>query len=484
MTLLSVRREQAMGSPSRALRYVPLTALLIDAVIVTLVGLFAIWGRQRLGVFNNPADVSQSVSVVGPVVVLAWIAIVGVFGGYREDAFGAGTDEYKRVLNSSLVTAGALGVGCYLAKFTLSRGYFLLVFAVGIPALLLGRFLLRRAIHQARRQGLLQHRVLIAGSPSHVDEVAAVLRCESWLGYHVDGALVPRSDLREATGSGIPVLGTTEQIADAVRHSDADVIFIAGGALTSSSQLRRIAWDLEQADVQMIVAPSVTDVSGERIRVRPVGGLPLMHIDPPRATDASHWGKRLFDLVGSATLLLAFSPLFLFIALRIKAYDRGPIFFRQARTGRDGVEFDCLKFRTMVVDAEAQLSALAAAENFQGALFKMKDDPRITKPGTWLRRYSLDELPQLINVFRGDMSLVGPRPPLPREVEAYQKDVLRRLRVRPGMTGLWQVSGRSDLSWAEAVRLDLYYVDNWSVVQDVNILAKTFGAVLSSRGAY
>ena len=215
-----------------------------------------------------------------------------------------------------------------------------------------------------------------------------------------------------------------------------------------------------------------------------MGGLPLIHIEPPTWSDASRWGKRTFDLVGSSLLILAFAPLLAFTALQVKAHDRGPVFFRQIRTGKDGEAFSCLKFRTMCVDAEARLAALHAQTGYTGGLFKMQDDPRVTRPGRWLRRFSIDELPQLFNVWRGDMSLVGPRPPLPIEVEKYDADASRRLHVRPGMTGLWQVSGRSDLTYAEAIRLDLYYVDNWSMVQDLAILTRTLGAVLASRGAY
>lgn len=485
MTLLSVgRRTRVTGPPSRALRYLPASALVLDLAIVAAVELGAAWGRRAPGLFDSPADVSSSLTVVGPVLAVGWLLVVGALGGYRNDVFGAGTDEYKRVFNANLLTAGLLGVSCYLAKFQLSRGFFLLVFVIGIPALILGRLLLRRAVHEARRQGRLQYRVVISGLPEHVDEVASALARETWLGYHVVGALTPAADDLEATPGGIPVVGSCEAATSIVEDLGVEVIFFASGALTSSTQLRSIAWDLEKADVQVVVAPSVTDVSAERVRIRPVGGLPLMHIDPPRATDASRLGKRLFDVLGSAALLVAFSPLFLFAALRVKADDGGPVFFRQVRTGRDGVEFACLKFRTMVVDAEARLAELHAVVGYDGGLFKMKEDPRITRPGRWLRRYSLDELPQLVNVLRGEMSLVGPRPPLPREVEGYATHVHRRLRVRPGMTGLWQVSGRSDLSWAEAVRLDLYYVDNWSMLQDLNILAKTFGAVFGSRGAY
>jgi exopolysaccharide biosynthesis polyprenyl glycosylphosphotransferase len=264
----------------------------------------------------------------------------------------------------------------------------------------------------------------------------------------------------------------------------ADVVFFAGGAIDSGSELRRAVWELTEHGVQVVVAPSVSDISRERVQVRPVGGLPLMHIDPPGSTDAVRWGKRLFDIIGSAALLVLFSPLLAFAAARIKSADPGPVLFHQTRVGRLGKEFQCLKLRTMVVDAEDRLLDLQNQLGYITGLFKMRDDPRITKPGRWLRRFSIDELPQLWNVLRGDMSLVGPRPPLPREVATYDYFATRRLQVRPGLTGLWQVSGRSDLSWDETVRLDLYYVDNWSMVQDLTILTRTLTAVLSSRGAY
>jgi lipopolysaccharide/colanic/teichoic acid biosynthesis glycosyltransferase len=199
---------------------------------------------------------------------------------------------------------------------------------------------------------------------------------------------------------------------------------------------------------------------------------------------ASRRAKRLFDIIGSALLLFWVVPVFGVVAAWVKIHDGGTVFFRQTRIGKDGIAFNCLKFRTMVSDAEARLAELHAEQGFTGGLFKMKDDPRITRPGRFLRRYSLDELPQLVNVLRGHMSLVGPRPPLPSEVATYDRFTRRRLHVRPGMTGLWQVSGRADLTWPEAVRLDLYYVDNWSMLQDMSILAKTFGAVVGSRGAY
>ena len=215
-----------------------------------------------------------------------------------------------------------------------------------------------------------------------------------------------------------------------------------------------------------------------------MAGLPLVHLEAPRTLHASHWAKRVFDIVGSLALLLVTAPVTVVTALAVKFHDGGPILFRQTRIGRDGKPFSCLKFRSMVVDAEHLQADLMVNHERSAVLFKMAEDPRVTRPGKWIRRLSLDELPQLWNVFRGQMSLVGPRPPLPHEAARYGTDMNRRLRVRPGMTGLWQVSGRSDLSWDETVRLDLYYVDNWSMVQDLAILMRTVSAVLSSRGAY
>ncbi|WP_051551862.1 sugar transferase [Nocardioides sp. URHA0020] len=480
-----MKRTRTLGPPSRALRYLPVSALVLDLIVMIGVFVLAVLGRSRLDVFDTASGIASSLQVAGPMVLLGWLVVIAAFGGYRDDVFGAGTDEYKRVFNASLVTAGLLGVGCYLAKFPLSRGFFLLAFGLGVPALMLGRWLLRQAVHRARRQGYLQHRVLIAGSAEHVDEIAAVLHREPWLGYEVIGALLPRREMRgEHTDSGLPVIGACEDVTAEVRASGADIIFFAGGALTSAAQLRQVAWDLEKDEVQVVVAPSVSDISSERVRIRPVGGLPLMHIDPPRATDASSIGKRSFDAVGSLALIVAFTPIFLFAAIRIKMHDGGPILFRQTRIGRNGEEFTCLKYRTMVVNADELVGQLQTDVGQSALLFKMKADPRITKPGKWIRRFSVDELPQLFNVLRGDMSLVGPRPQVAQEVALYNGPMSRRLRVRPGMTGLWQVSGRSELSIQEAIRLDLYYVDNWSLVQDVSILGRTVGAVFGSRGAY
>jgi exopolysaccharide biosynthesis polyprenyl glycosylphosphotransferase len=479
---------------SRALRALPVTALLLDLVLIATSVLLAGYGRSRLpgitrlgapGLSQSSTNfsLSQAIMMVAVPLVIGWAVMIALRGGYDRGVFGAGADEYKAVVNASLLTAGLLGIGCYLTRFQLSRGFFVFAFLIGPPLLIAGRYVLRRVLHRARRHGALGQRTVIVGGDDHVDSVASVFARESWLGYDVLGAVVPTS--REpSTEGGVPVIGEVRDAAALVRAYDADVVFVVAGAFTDPSAMRNLVWDLEADNVQVIMAPGVTDVSSERIRVRPVAGLPLLHLDRPRSQDALRWAKRTFDLLGSAVGLALLSPLMLWAAFSIKRHDGGPVLFRQTRVGRDGEYFTCLKFRSMVVDAESILPDLQTATGYREGLFKMTSDPRVTKPGQWIRRYSLDELPQLINVLRGDMSLVGPRPPLPSEVDRYTLTQSRRLRVRPGMTGLWQVSGRSDLSWTESIRLDLYYVDNWSMIQDVVILGRTIGAVFSSRGAY
>jgi exopolysaccharide biosynthesis polyprenyl glycosylphosphotransferase len=466
------------------LTVLPQAALLLDTGVLVLLAIAAASARAWLGWFGGPLDVKATFWMAGPAMLAGWIAVIAMLGGYRERWFGHGVEEYKIILYASFWTAGLTGVVAYLTQFQLSRSFYLLVFSFGGFFLILERFLLRRALHQARRGGALRHDVLIAGTPTHIDTVAGVLRRESWLGLHVLGAVVPPDCDVEETSRGVPVLGTTDNTVEVLDASNADVLFVAGGALEGAQRMRELVWELESHRARVVVAPSLTDISRERVRIRPVAGLPLVHVDPPTSLKARR-AKRIFDVLGATFLLFWVIPVFAMVGLWIKVHDRGSVFFKQTRIGKDGLEFNCLKFRTMVTDAEARLAELHAKQGFNGTgLFKMKDDPRITGPGRFLRRFSLDELPQLINVLLGHMSLVGPRPPLPSEVETYDRFTRRRLRVRPGMTGLWQVSGRSELTWTEAVRLDLYYIDNWSMLQDMSILAKTFGAVVSSRGAY
>lgn len=484
MTILEeMRLRSASRVPSRALHYLPMTAFVVDAIIIITCVLAALILRSQWQIFTVSPSVDEYVGIFGIVTVLLWLAMNAAFGAYSNSVFVAGPDEYTRVTRATLSTFGLLGVACFLAKFPLARGFFVLALAFGLPAIVLGRLALRRAIHRAHRHGQLLSRVLIAGCGAHIDEIAGVLRRESWLGYQLVGALTPTGKER-ATPAGVPVIGTIDEIVWQVMSARPDVVFVAGGAVNSARDLRRLAWQLAKDDVQLVVAPSVAEVSRDRVHIRPVGGLPLIHVDPPTASAVSGSAKRLFDIIGALAALIVLSPILILAAIWVRSADLGPALFRQTRVGKDGREFACLKFRSMVTNAEELLTELQTSSGYEGGLFKLEDDPRITGPGRTLRKYSLDELPQLFNVLRGQMSLVGPRPPLPAEVEQYELDAERRLDVRPGLTGLWQVSGRSDLTWDEAVRLDLYYVDNWSMLQDLNILAKTVRVVLTSEGAY
>ncbi len=478
-------RTRALSVPSsRSLRFLPHALILLDMVVIAGAGTIASRFQDGMPMFDPQATENLASTSRGSLVVLGWVLVLALGGSYRRQVLGGGSDEYKRVFNTSLAYTGLLALILFVTQADASRAFFVLLFAVGIPALVAGRWSARKALHRARTRGLLGVPVIIAGSPAYVDDVHGVLDRTPWLGYRVVGAVTPPGDASHTVG-GVPVVGSTDDVTRAALTSEAQIILFAGGASTSAQDLQEKVWELEERGIDVVVAQSATGITiSDRATYRPVGGLPLMHLGPPAWSQATKLGKRIFDVVGALGLLVAFSPLLAFIALRIKLHDGGPVLFQQSRVGRQGVPFRCAKFRTMVTDAEDLLAALKVATGYEGGLFKMEDDPRITKPGRWLRRFSLDELPQLWNVLRGDMSLVGPRPPLPNEVAQYDAAARRRLHVRPGMTGLWQVSGRADLSWEQAIRLDLYYVDHWSMLQDLNILWRTLGVVVLGKGAY
>ena len=282
----------------------------------------------------------------------------------------------------------------------------------------------------------------------------------------------------------VAVLGSDASLREALVRSQADTVAVTAADQLGHAGMRALAWELQELDIDLVVAPGVVDVAGPRLKVRPVAGLPLLHVEEPQYEGASKWVKGLFDVVSAGAALLVLSPLLAVAALAVRASSRGPALYRSERMGLDGQAFTMLKFRTMVAGADQLRATLSTDGAGNAVLFKMREDPRVTRVGRLLRKFSIDELPQLWNVVRGDMSLVGPRPPLRCEVETYSGDVRRRLLVKPGITGLWQVSGRSDLSWEESVRLDLSYVENWSMVQDLIIIWRTVNAVLRSRGAY
>ncbi len=454
----------------------PLIAL-TDLAIIAL----CVWGgvaaRTDLFFLDPPLALESVVWEALWVICFGWLIAIWAFGGYARRFLVAGSDEYRRVLHASFVFACLLGAVCYLLEIYLSRTFFALLFIMGIPALLAGRILLRMVLRKIQRSGVMVRHALVVGPMVQSREIIETLRRESWLGYCVAGQYTPITAGSRRTEE--------DSLRSVIVRSGVDTVIFTSSSTESAAGFRQLAWELEHEDIEIIVVPAVTDIAADRVQMRPVAGLPLVHLEAPRARGAMEWGKRAFDVVGTIGILILLSPVMLVAALAVKLNDGGPVFFTQTRIGLNGEPFKFFKFRSMVTDAEARKAALAQqADRSNGMMFKMTRDPRITAPGRILRRYSIDELPQLFNVLLGDMSLVGPRPALREEVDNYSDVARRRLSVRPGLTGLWQVSGRSDLPWEETVRLDTYYVDNWSFVQDLTILFRTVQAVFSSRGAY
>lgn len=283
----------------------------------------------------------------------------------------------------------------------------------------------------------------------------------------------------------IPTFGDESHVVRAVAATGSHAVAVTATERLNGRGIRDLSWELETLDIDLLVAPGVVDIAGPRLQMRPVCGLPLIHVEKPQYHGAKRFQKRLFDVTFSSAVLLFGMPILILVALAVKFTSQGPVFYRQERIGLDGKPFEMIKFRTMVVGADKMVHKLAALnESEGGVLFKIRDDPRVTRVGKILRRYSIDELPQFINVLKRDMSVVGPRPPLASEVKTYDDHTRRRLLVRPGITGLWQVSGRSDLSWEDSVRLDMFYVENWSMISDLLIAFKTVKAMLRPSGAY
>ncbi|WP_199711297.1 sugar transferase [Tessaracoccus antarcticus] len=453
----------------------------MDAILVGATFILANVTSTRLRGSPETAISTEATLATGAL-ILIWLMGLRLTGAYSVIHLGAGADEYKRVVNATAIAAGIFGIACFLFKYDYPRLTFAVWVAMGLLVLLVVRYTRRQIMHRLHLRGLLQTPVLVVGADHHVDEVHRALRRARWAGYKIVGAVT--RERRLTTATGLPVLGEFSNLAEVISTQGIATVIFAEGSFTCPEEFRRLAWQLEECQVQMMVVPTLADVSAERLEFSPMAGLPLVHVARPRALKSLRWSKRAADVVASALLLLLAAPLLLITAVAVKLEDGGPVIFRQRRVGLNGEEFDCLKLRSMCIDAEAKIAALQSQNEGAGVLFKMTNDPRITTVGKFIRRFSIDELPQLWNTLRGDMSLVGPRPALPREVAQYDSDTMRRLHVRPGLTGLWQVSGRSNLSWEDTVRLDLYYVDNWSAVRDLMILAKTAKAVFGSSGAY
>lgn len=430
------------------------------------------------------------------IIAATWLFTLSVYHTRDARVVGLGVAEYRRVVSATATTFGLLAILFLVAKVDIARGYFIVALPAGLAGVLFSRWLWR---HWLIRQRIFDHylsRALVVGRFDDVDYVVRQIHQKSGAAYNVVGAALDTGKRKGAKKDAemrrriagpereVPIVSDLSGVADAAARLGADTVIVAGRALSSGDFVRKLAWKLEGTATELVLASPLTDVAGPRIHFRPVEGLPLIHVEIPQFEGGKHVLKRAFDFFASGLALLLLSPLFLAIALLVKLDDNGPVIFAQERVGRNGERFKMYKFRSMVIDAEARLAALQEKNDGQGLLFKMKNDPRVTRVGHYLRKFSLDELPQLVNVFLGDMSLVGPRPPLPAEVEGYENHVHRRLYIKPGLTGMWQVNGRSDLSWEESVRLDLYYVENWSLTGDLVIMWRTVKVLTHPVGAY
>lgn len=434
-----------------------------------------------------PGD-TRTYAILTAVLVAAWWLFLGAWGSRDPKILGAGTEEYKRVFASSLWLFGIVAILSYVIQFQTARGFFGLALPAGVAGLLVARWVVRQILCAEREKGSSNSRVLVLGSPKAADHLIRSFLSHPQAGYQPVAAYLigfPSGQLGEDLVT--PVVGheqNLEMILAGIAECRADAVAISSEAQLSPKQLRRLGWNLAAQGTGMILAPALTDVAGPRIHTQPVAGLPLIHVSTPALTGGKRVAKRMFDVIGSSILIVGSLPFLIAISMLIKFTSPGPILYRQSRIGKSGMPFDMIKFRSMRVDADAELQELLEAQGTADRpLFKVDNDPRVTVIGRTLRKYSLDELPQLFNVLTGTMSLVGPRPQRAGEVALYDDAAHRRLYVSPGMSGLWQVSGRSNLSWEQSIRIDLYYVENWSLTQDIVILLKTFRAVLVGQGA-
>ncbi len=463
--------------------------LATDAIVLLASVLVAEFIRFGLDP-NAPASASATYSVLGAVIAAGWWGMLQLYGAADERMLGHGAEEYRRVAQASVMGFGLLAIATLLLKQDLSRGYLAIAFPIGLTGLLVARKALRLWLVRQRRHGLMCTNVLVVGGHRSAASIERYFGRHPEAGFRLVGVWKPDAQNSEASsltlpGRSVPVLGGELSIAQALDVTDSAAVFVTDTEHLGPNRLKDLTWELQAQNVELMVSPNVVDVAAPRISLRNIDAMPFLHLEKPQYENAARWGKVLFDRIGAALLICLTSPLLVAAAVAVWTTSRGPVFFKQERIGKDAEPFDMFKFRSMHVDADARLEELLReAGGTMVPLAKLKKDPRVTRVGSILRRYSIDELPQLFNVLSGKMSLVGPRPQRQFEVDLYDHVASRRLTVRPGMTGLWQVSGRSDLSWDDTVRLDTYYVENWSMVSDVTILWKTIRAVLGSSGAY
>ena len=444
----------------------------------------------RFVIPEHAANVVQY-AVFGAIMPVAWVSVVALNRAYEGRFIGAGQAEFDRIMRAFLHLTALVALSSYASHVDIARGFVVVALPLALVIDMVGRYAARKYLHRQRVRGRAMTSMLLVGDGRSIAEFARMLRRDRHAGMSVVGGCVPAELVHDPetqqrlAGANVTLLGDIDSITSAVRASHADSVAIVSSAAVGPDRLRWISWQLEGTSTDLVVSPGLTEIAGPRLHIRPVAGLPLLHVEEPEFTGFRRFVKTTFDFTGAALMLLFLAPVALAVALAVRLTSRGPVFFCQDRVGRGGRTFRMMKFRSMYVDAEKRRSMLEQRNvNSDGLLFKIPDDPRITPVGRFIRKYSLDEIPQLINVLSGKMSLVGPRPNLPSEVARYGDDMRRRLLVKPGITGLWQISGRNDLTWLETVQLDLRYVENWTLGYDLMILWKTPSAVARASGAY
>ncbi|MCU1442964.1 MAG: polyprenyl glycosylphosphotransferase [Cryobacterium sp.] len=455
--------------------------IVIAAVTVAHLARFGTEGiRAAVGTF------SANYWLLSFLIMATWIITLGAFRTRDTRVIGVGAAEYKQVINASALAFGMLAILFLVLQVDIARGYFVLTLPLGLGGLILERWLWRKWLLRQCRLGHYLARAIVVGNRDDVEYVVGQIDQKSGAAYYVVGAAIDGEDRGNVTVGAheVPIVAGYSDVARAARDMGVETVIVAGQPRGGSTFIRKLGWDLENTSAELVLSSRLTDVAGPRIHFRPVEGLPLIHVEIPHFGGAKHALKRGLDIVASAAGVIVLFPMLVVIAIMIKHDSPGPVLFRQERCGRNGETFNMLKFRSMVETAEDDLASLLDKNEASGVLFKIRNDPRITRVGRFIRKYSIDELPQLWNVLVGNMSLVGPRPPLPSEVQIYETHVHRRLYIKPGVTGMWQVNGRSNLSWEDSVRLDLYYVENWSLAGDLMIIWRTFKTVARPVGAY
>jgi exopolysaccharide biosynthesis polyprenyl glycosylphosphotransferase len=465
--------------------------LIVDSLVITAAVMLAQFVRFGSLSGSNPNGVAVStyLTLFSAALIGLWLIALGLQQSRDLALAPQGAEEFRRVATATAWVFGVIAAVGLLFQLPMARGYLAIALPVGLIGLLLARALLRRTLAKSRSRGEYTSQVVVLGKPDSIISLCRSLSRSKFAGYSIVGACVPDfghevgSHLETPLGS-VPVFGDERAVERALFLTKADTLAVAAVEHLGHEKVKQLAWLLDSLAIDMIVVPGMTDVAGPRLKVRPIDNLPLFHIARPRHDGPSRYGKRLFDLVFASMAVVALAPVMVAAAIAIKREDGGPVMFRQERVGQHGKRFRIFKFRTMTVDAEARQHAeRVAAGQSDSVFFKPKTDSRITRIGGLLRRTSIDELPQLFNVLQGSMSIVGPRPLAVGEGLAIPSFIERRNLVKPGMTGLWQVSGRSNLPEEDRIRLDHSYIDNWSWINDLVIVWRTIRPVLLQEGA-